>query len=100
MPYILLIGASEGCRNVSLLIISYTLSEVARFFLLPKWAHRGSKVCLRFSRLTSIVFPTPEALLAEDVDEYWTADPPTQTIMFPHISLHSNSVVSMLPQKS
>lgn len=75
--YILLIGASGVFWSVSLLIISYTFSEVARFFLLPKWAHRGSKFCLRFSRLMSIVFPTPEELLAESIDIKWIVDPPT-----------------------
>lgn len=57
--YILLRGASAVCLNLSLLNMSNTFSEVSRFFFRPKCAHFGSSTCLRFSRLTSIVLPTP-----------------------------------------
>ena len=58
-------GASDVCLKVSLVIIWYAFSEVSRFFRLPKCAHFGSNVFLRFSRLTSMVFPTPDGSISK-----------------------------------
>ena len=57
-------GVSPVRWKASPLIISKALSEVSRVFRRPKCAHLGSIACFKFSRLTSMDFPTPRSDLA------------------------------------